>query len=105
MLLLVSSRIKARLKVLVSVAVGLMFMRLVDLYWITAPAFRDHDGAMTQAVALAPHWLDLAAPIGVGGLWVFFFFGQLKKRPLVPSNDPRFDHDALAAEAQEHGHD
>jgi hypothetical protein len=24
---------------------------------------------------------------------------------LVPSNDPRFDHDALAAEAQEHGHD
>ena len=104
LLLLVSSRIKARLKVLVSVAVGLMFMRLVDLYWITAPAFRDHDGAMTQAFELAPHWLDLAAPIGVGGLWVFFFFGQLKKRPLVPSNDPRFDFEALAAEAQEHGH-
>jgi hypothetical protein len=104
LLLLVSSRIKARLKVLVSVAVGLMFMRLVDLYWITAPAFRDHDGAMTQAFELAPHWLDLAAPIGVGGVWVFFFFEQLKKRPLVPRNDPRFDYEALAAEAQEHGH-
>ncbi len=103
-LLLLSSRVKSHLRILIVVASGLMFMRLVDLYWITAPAFRDHDGGVLQSVALTPHWLDLAAPIGLGGMWVFFFFGQLKKRPLVPSNDPRFDYGALAAEAQEHGH-
>ncbi|MBT3343297.1 MAG: hypothetical protein HN712_14000 [Gemmatimonadetes bacterium] len=103
-LLLISSRIKARTQVLVAVAIGLLFMRLVDLYWITAPAFKSHEGGMLQTVALQPHWLDIAIPIGLGGLWVFFFFGQLKKRPLVPSNDPRFDYDALVAEAQESGH-
>ena len=94
-LLLISSRLKARLKILVSVAVGLLFMRLVDLYWITAPAFQHGDSHSTAA----PHWLDLAIPIGIGGLWLFVFFGQLKKRSLVPLNDPRFDFAALAEDA------
>ncbi|HJP31750.1 MAG: hypothetical protein QF689_15180 [Candidatus Latescibacteria bacterium] len=96
-LLLISSRIKARLKILVSVACGLLLMRLLDLYWITAPAFQHGaDGGHASAM---PHWLDLAIPVGMGGLWLFVFFGQLKKKSLVPLNDPRFDYAALAEEA------
>lgn len=94
-LLLISSRIKGRTKVLVSVAWGLLFMRIVDLYWIMAPAFQhgsDNHSPM-------PHWLDFGVPLFMGGFWLFIFFGQLKKRCLVPLNDPRFDYAALAEEA------
>jgi hypothetical protein len=97
-LLLISSRIKARLPILVSVACGLIFMRLVDLYWITAPAFKGGGDALVAPSAM-PHWLDLTAPIGIGGLWLFVFFTQLKKGSLVPLNDPRFDYAAIAEEA------
>jgi hypothetical protein len=96
-LLLISSRIKSRLKILVSVAGGLLLMRLLDLYWITAPAFQH--GAGTEHTTAMPHWMDLAVPLFMGGLWLFVFFGQLKKRSLVPLNDPRFDYAALAEEA------
>lgn len=35
-----------------------------------------------------PSWMDIAAPIGVGGLWLWWFFSELKKRPLLPPKDP-----------------
>ena len=96
MVLLVSSRLKARIPILVSIAAGLMAMRLMDLFWITAPAF-DKTG-------FTIHWLDVVLPIAIGGLWLWVFYGQLSKRSLVPLNDPRFDFSALAADGdQAHG--
>jgi hypothetical protein len=32
--------------------------------------------------------MDFVAPIAVGGIWLWWFFGELVKRPLVPINDP-----------------
>ena len=96
-LLLISSRLKARLTILVSVACGLLLMRLLDLYWITAPAFQH--GANAGHTSAMPHWLDFAVPLFMGGFWLFWFFGQLKKKSLVPLNDPRFDYAAIAEEA------
>jgi hypothetical protein len=49
-----------------------------------------------------PHWLDLSAPIGIGGIWFFIFFSQLKRRSLIALNDPRFE-DLLSGEG-EHSH-
>ena len=94
--LLVSSRIKARIPVLCTLATGLIIMRLVDLFWITAPALGKPEFSI--------NWMDIAIPVGFGGLWFFVFFGQLKKRSLVPLNDPRFDFEELAAEAREDLH-
>ena len=99
MVLLVSSRLKARTPILAAVSIGLLCMRLVDLFWITAPAFYTEGGYHSTGFHL--HWLDLAAPIGIGGLWVALFFSQLQKRPLVALNDPRFQ-DLLAGE-EHHG--
>ncbi len=96
-LLLISSRIKARTRVLVAIAAGLVIMRLVDLYWVTAPAFQ-HGGP----AHIMPHWLDLTAPIGIGGIWFFIFFSQLKRRPLIALNDPRFEN--LLSGEGEHSH-
>jgi len=39
----------------------------------------------------------------MGGIWLSVFYGQLKKRSLVPLNDPRFDFAALADEVDAHG--
>ncbi len=33
-------------------------------------------------------WLDFAAPIAIGGIWLWYFIGQLRKRPIVPVMDP-----------------
>src|SRR5256885_6114046 len=30
------------------------------------------------------NWLYLAAPLAIGGFWVFFFIRSLKSRPLMP---------------------
>ena len=34
------------------------------------------------------HWLDLAAPLAIGGLWLWMFFTQLRQRPLLAFGDP-----------------
>jgi hypothetical protein len=35
--------------------------------------------------------MDVVVPIGLGGIWLFFVINRLKKRPLVPQKDPRFE--------------
>jgi hypothetical protein len=56
-------------------------IRLVDVYWITEPAFYG------QRIRI--HWMDFVTPLAIGGLWLAVFFGQLKSRPLLPIRDPR----------------
>ncbi len=79
-LLLLSRNIKRKVRMLGMVAVAMIFMRLVDLFWIVKPAFPK---------AVLFHWMDFVAPIGVGGIWIAVFVWQLKGRPLLPLHDPR----------------
>ena len=93
-LFLISSTMKAKTKLLGTIAAGLIFMRLVDLYWITAPAFTKvhaEHGPSFHSTGITLHWLDLIIPIGIGGLITSMFFWQLKKRTIVALNDPRFE--------------
>ena len=103
-LFLISSTMKSKTQLLSAIAYGLIFMRLVDLYWITAPAFTkvpvDH-GPSFHSTGITLHWLDVAIPIGIGGLIISLFFSQLKKRILIAQNDPRFS-DLYSGENQ-HG--
>ena len=69
-------------KLLGRVAVGLIVMRFVELYWLIQPAF--HGGPDFSWL-----WLDVGAWLAVGGLWVTFFLRELRKRQLLPWNDPR----------------
>src|SRR5262249_43311004 len=70
-LILLSRRTKRSLTVLPRLAVGLLVMRLVDLYWLLAPSFYGRT--------LKVHWMDAAAPIGVGGLWLWYFLRQFER--------------------------
>lgn len=79
-LILLSRSVKQNAKALAAVAGFVLVMRWVDLIWQSRPSF-GHEG-------LALHWLDLVAPIAVGGLWLFFYARELAARPLLPVNDP-----------------
>jgi hypothetical protein len=70
---------------LVLVALLVLVMRVIDLLWMLVPAF-THERFSLKTVLFA-----LIAPIAVGGIWLWFFFGQLSKRALIPINDPQFE--------------
>ncbi len=84
--ILLSRWVKQQARLLARVAAWVLFMRLVELFWIVQPSFRP---------TLSLHWLDVAAPIAVGGFWLAFYIRQLKSRPLLPLRDPRM-HEAFA---------
>jgi hypothetical protein len=88
--LLLSQDLKRNAKVLPKIAIWLIFMRLVDLFWMTRPEFTP------RAV---PTWLDIVLPLGLGGLWLGFFAFNLKQCPLLPLGDPEL---AEAIEHHEH---
>jgi len=79
-LLLLSRDIKRSAPRLAAVAGILLVMRWVDIYWLVTPAFHP------EGIAL--HWLDLAATVAVGGIWIYLFAGELETRPLLPIQDP-----------------
>ena len=88
--LLLSRDLKRNTKLLPKVALWLIFMRLVDLFWMTRPEFTTNAW---------PNLWDLAAVLALGGLWFFVFAGQLKQLPLLPLGDPKL---AEAIEHHEH---
>jgi len=105
-LFLISSTMKSKTKVLVTFAVWLLVARFFDLLWQTRPSFTKVDSGsayLYQTTGFTMHWLDIAIMVGIGGLVVSFFFSQLKGRPLIALNDPRFAE--LYSEDNEHHHD
>jgi len=88
--LLLSRDIKRRPHLLAQIAVFVLVMRVVDLIWLVEPMF-PHQG-------FPIHWMDIALPVGLTGVWMFLFARNLRSRPLLPLNDPffkeAFAHDA-----------
>lgn len=82
-LFLLSRSFKRNAGKLVIVAVLILVMRLVDLFWTLAPSFADGQFHLNP--------MDLIAPIGMGGLWLATFAWALRQRPLIPINDPLYE--------------
>jgi hypothetical protein len=79
-LLLLSRDLKRNPHLLRNVALVVLAMRFVDLLWLIKPGV----GGLTL------HWMDLALPAGLFGLWLFVFVARLRKRPALPVHDPYF---------------
>jgi hypothetical protein len=88
--LLLSQDVKRNTKLLPKICVWLIFMRLVDLFWMTRPEFTS------QAI---PNWLDIVLPLALGGLWLGYFAFNLKQMPLLPLGEPKLEE---AIEHHEH---
>jgi hypothetical protein len=81
--LLLSRNLKRQARKLVFVALLVLFMRYVDLFWQITPNFHHHV-----------EWSDIAADavtfLAIGGLWLWNFSRKLSQRALLPVNDPHF---------------
>ena len=90
-MLLLFRHVKANESALRSVALGLLAVCFADVMWWINPS-QTHTGANYS-------WLmDVSAWVGVGGVWVWYFLGQLKKHPFLPSRE------VYLLEAYHHGH-
>jgi hypothetical protein len=76
---------------LMRVAIWLLVARAVDIFWIVAPTFRNVSSSslLHTSGGFAIYWTDFAAFFGLGGIWLYVFLGQLRRRPLLPLQDPR----------------
>jgi hypothetical protein len=80
-LLLISRDIKEHPARLAAVALGLLVMRFIDVFWWIEPAY-DHELGYI-------FWLlDVAAVVALGGIWVWWFLRELGKHSLIPLYDP-----------------
>jgi hypothetical protein len=79
-LILLHRSIKRRASTLAKIAAFVLVMRWLDLFWSSRPTLA-HGG-------FGLSWLDLAAPVAIGGIWFHFFVRELGRRPLLPVNDP-----------------
>jgi hypothetical protein len=105
--LLLSRDLKRSAPRLVMVAIAVLVMRYFDFLYLVSPDFSadgpnlhllppPQPGEAPHASHFFFHWLDLAAPLAIGGIWVWFFIAQLAQRPILPVRDP---HLAEALEA------
>jgi len=78
--LLLSRQLKREARTLVRLASWLIFMRLVDIFWHIEPA--SHPGFHLS-------WLHFTVIAGMGGLWMAYFFNNLRGRPLLVLNAPQ----------------
>jgi hypothetical protein len=78
--LLLSRQLKRKARTLVWLASWLMVMRIVDIFWHIEPA--SHP---TFHVS----WVHFTILAGIGGLWMAYFFHNLRSRPLLAVNAPQ----------------
>ena len=78
--LLLSRDLKQNARRLAWVAGFLLLMRWLDHLWQIAPVHHPERFVL--------HWLDVAAPLAVGGLWLAGFAWLLRRHPILPPNDP-----------------
>jgi hypothetical protein len=81
-LLLLSEDVKRNPRLISKIALWMIFMRLVDIFWTTRPEL---------SARVLPTWLDIVVPVALIGLWVGFFARNLKQRPLLPLGDPKLE--------------
>jgi hypothetical protein len=84
-LLLLQKPLKRRLRNLSAIAIGVFFLSMIDVYWLVMPAFQSQRNGPYF------HPLDFVTLLAIGGLWIAGFLWQLKRWPLLPQNDPRFE--------------
>jgi len=91
-LLLLFRHVKSSPKALRNICIMLLAVIFIDVMWWISPSMsHEHSPKF--------YWLmDVAAWVGVGGVWIYVFLGQLKKHPLLPTRE------VYLLEAYHHGH-
>ena len=81
--ILLQRKVKRRLEKLSVLAAWMLVITLVYVYWLIVPSIQKSGPQI--------HLTDILALLGIGGVWVGAYMVQLKKMPLLPLHDPRFE--------------
>ena len=84
-LLLLQRNVKRRVQRLAGVAGMMLILSMVDVYWLVVPAYEK------QRPEFLPLLLDIVFIAGIGVIWVSLYLREVKKMPLLPLHDPRFE--------------
>jgi hypothetical protein len=94
--LLLSTNVKRNRRRLATVAGLVLVMRIVDLFWLIVPGFKQEQTLLERLFSTAIVF-DLAALVGIGGVWLGVYLWQVRRWPLLPAHAP------TALEGNHHG--
>jgi hypothetical protein len=86
--IMLSRNLKRNAGRLVWIALLILLMRYVDLFWLVQPKF--HVAGEVEPLNTMSILMTLASALAMGGLWLALFFWSLGQRSLMPVNDPNF---------------
>ena len=91
-LILLMQDFKRKAKWLSALAIFILFMRLLDMYYIIGPSpmVGEVEKHMLEMPFRLSVW-DIVSPLAIGGVWLWWFIRELKQRAIVPFNDPFFE--------------
>jgi hypothetical protein len=73
--------VKRNFRLMWIMAIWLLILHFVDMYWLVYPNY-FRDSAHFS-------WVDLAAMVGIGGVFLWIFWNTYSAKALVPVSDPR----------------
>jgi hypothetical protein len=80
---LLSRAVKRQPELLVKVAAAILVIRVIDLFWLIAPEFRQRG--------IGVSWMDVVLPLTIGAIFAGRFVSELRGRAILPVHDPEFD--------------
>jgi hypothetical protein len=86
--LLLSRDLKRNKERLIMVCKIMIFARCWDMFWLIEPNFADASRNLHFSFGILEY---MTVPVVVISLWMWFYFGQLGKRPLIQTNDPHLE--------------
>lgn len=97
--LLLSRSLKRQPRSLRRVAILMLFMRAFDLVFFFAPSVHQGGEAEFGARDILTSFVPmLTMTAGLGGVWLWYYFGQLASRPLLPLGAPELEKAIAATE-------
>ncbi|MCL4814377.1 MAG: hypothetical protein KJ061_17960, partial [Vicinamibacteraceae bacterium] len=79
--ILLNADVKKNVRLLTSIALLLFLMRILEVFFQVVPQFRP---------GLSFHWIDVAVVAAMGGIWTALYARNLKRRAVLPVNDPYY---------------
>jgi hypothetical protein len=86
--LLLSRDLKRNKERLILVCKWMIFARCWDLFWLIEPNFADARRNLHFSFGILEY---ATVPVVLISIWMWFYFGELAKRPLIQTNDPHLE--------------
>ena len=97
--LLLSRFTKLKIEFLAKIAVYVLLIRPLDIFWIVAPTFLHENSAGELVKGVHVSLLDFTTLLALGGLWIALYCRMLRQKPILPLHDPRYTSEVVPLNA------